>query len=658
MVDRRRQYRSVPAGRDASADLAAALQSWQRQTRHPVRRPERSRLWWRHRRQLLPWLVAATVVLLAVAANTVGPMIFGHDGAVVVVSLAGGAAVVAGGVLSWRRMSPYWRVRAGVGAVAAVSWLPWAAEALSWTKYAVILPVFLLLKARHDREKRMPTPTSKPDGRHEPTTVEERWAARVGEEGFALPGSSIGNRRVEENHHAKTEVYDGWLVGGKQTVASAQAQMPFIASGLGGEVQRYLLDHHPTAGDSSRFVFKVIERGPVTQPVYYSGPRHRDGLVELGPYNDGEGYAAGALYRDNRMKNWMVIGETGIGKSRVLETIALGARASGNTVVVFFDGDSGMSSPTLMRYAWRFVPLDGAEAGRLALSEIETYRRKMLLDQGGTSGFNPSAAMPGLLCIKDEVHRMYNRQTVPGWANLAREANKKGIAQCDSDQDGSLDTFISSVLRDSLQSGTTIGMHVTSRDAGAILSDSSGFNCADLPAVPGFSHILNPRQGLDQRRAPFRNEWLPDQKDRESGKVPVEIATVEEWFPRVPGIEPEDEVTRIWDSHLSGAGTPELMTADTVGADAVVFPDALVIERPELSVRDEVWAAVMDGIVQTRDIVERTGRSDKAVRLALDELAGDGRLERLGKTGRVRALVAAGVLSGEGAANDSIALVI
>lgn len=624
---RRQQYRRVPGvGRDASADLAVALRDWQRQAhrRSGKRGRDRGRMLHRHRRQLAPWLFAAGLVGLVVGANTVIPWFLGKPGAVAAVSVVGVVAVAVTGVVVWRRLPAHWRMRVGVLVPLLAAWIPWAAEALDWVRFAVILPVFLILKARHDREHRHADPTSKPNAEMAvPSTTEECWDEYVCAPGKAFPGARISNRRVETNEHAATEVFDGWLVRGEQTVLSAQAALPLIAGGLGGEVEDYLLDKHPTAKDSSRFIFKVIERGPATKPVFYSGPKCEDGKVLMGPFTDGVGYAPATLYEPKRMKNGMTIGETGIGKDRLQEVIALGGRHMGNTVIIDFDGQDGMSSPTLAREAWAFVPLDAAEAGRTALEAIHRHRLRKLIEQGGTSGFDPSPRFPGIMVVKHEVHSIYTRANAKAWANLAREANKVGMAQWDSDQDGSLDTFWLSVLRASLQSGTTIGMRTTDREQGTVLNDNS-FNLADLPAVKGFGHLLN--TGVKVRQAPFRGEWLPDQDDRDKGRVPAEVETVDEWFRKVPGVPLEDDSAQIWFSVMSGAGTPEPMTVDaaSVPADVLEFPTPLTIVPAEPSSRDRVLAAIEAGSETHAEIVEATQLSDRTVRAKRAELAGEG----------------------------------
>lgn len=607
---------------DRDDALAAALSQWHQDARGKKKRTgrDRGRMLHRHRRQLAPWYAAGGLVVLAIGANTVVPWLIGKPLAIAAVTGVGVLAMGVAGFAVWHRLSPHWRLRASLAAPFAVAWLPWAAEAVSWVRFAVIVPVFLILKARHDREQRHADPTSRPrDDQAIPTSVAERWEAFVGGDGYALPGSVIGKPRVETNGVATTEVYDGRLMPGKQTVASARANMPLIASGLGGRVQEYLIDDHPTARDSSRFVFKVIRKGPGDQPVFYSGPRYRDGKVELGPYMDGVGSAAKTVYYKRRIKNGLIIGQTGIGKSRVNERICLDVRAQGHTVIIFIDGQDGLSSPVLRDEAWAFVPLDGAEAARHALREIQRYRQGVMLDQR-LSGFDPTPEFPGILTTMDEAHSVFDRHNAKHWAALVNEANKVGEGFLVCDQDGSLTTFHESALRAGLQSGDTIGMRVTERDAGQVLNDST-FNLADLPMIPGYSHML--ATGVPARQAPFRNEWLPDSQDRADGLIPSGLMIVDEWYREYPGIDLDEGSTQRWFSVMSGAGSPQPMTAaPELAGDVIQFPTPLVIAEP--TSRDKVLAAIESGHETHGAIVDATGLSDRTVRDKRTVLADEG----------------------------------
>lgn len=402
-----------------------------------------------------------------------------------------------------------WAGLSGPGAVDSILVAGWAVLSVPWW-------------AHH-----WPRPRVEPPTVVESVSIETLWAAHVADSGGPLPGARLFDPEI-------TECGRSWrvqFVPGRQPLGMVVSRLPAIAQGVREPYERILLEQHPDTRDPSIGKFQVIERSPIESTVYFERPSWEEGWLHLGPHGDGMGEARWRHFTENSMWGGYLLGSLGSGKSRLMEVLALTARAMGHTVIVFIDGQDGASSSTLHDAATWSGGLAEAEA---MLSAIEAgmrirqkYNRVHRL-----SGFTPSAELPGVLVVVDECHKVFlSGPLAERWAAVAREGRKVGFAILAASQVSSLDVFgHSEALRSSLLAGNCIVMRTTSRMSGSLIS---GFdlNPADLPALPGYGYVVA-APGSGARTAPFRTRYLPDAKHATEHDVPV--PTVEEWFAKTP----------------------------------------------------------------------------------------------------------------------------
>lgn len=326
------------------------------------------------------------------------------------------------------------------------------------------------------------------------------------------------------------------LVPYRQTLAKAQADTPNWVTALDVPMDRMVLEKHPDFPKSQRLLrLQIITRSPIENTVYFDCPRCEDGLIMLGPYADGVGEAFLRLYTENSMWSTFVLGGTGIGKSRMLEQIAISVLSRGDTIVFYMDGQNGASSPTLFRHAdWPVGP-DGALRMLAALERAAAWRQKENRAYG-LDGFTPSPERPGILVIVDEQHRIVPL-AAPRFADASVEWRKIGQSLLGADQDSSLKTTFSGEdrLRSAMLGGNGFVMNVQSRIAGNLIPGLE-INPADLPRIPGYA-VSVAAEGSGARTAPFRNRYAPNEKEKakaEARGVVVPVPTIEEWFARYP----------------------------------------------------------------------------------------------------------------------------
>jgi hypothetical protein len=303
-----------------------------------------------------------------------------------------------------------------------------------------------------------------------------------------------------------------------------------IATGLGHPASQLIAEEFEGSDDPALVRFRVVLSSPVKQDVFFREPQFEDGSIVLGPYADGIGHALWRLYTEDSMWGGMVIGGTGSGKSRLLEVIGLVALFTGLTYVIHVDGQDGASCPQLWQHAHERYGSDEVDYVLKRLAAMQHHRQRNR--PAGDPGFTPSPDYPGILVIVDEAHVVITKENVMKWAALAREARKVGLAIVMGDQDGSLETFIKSVLRGSLRAGNAVGLKTDERAQGQIMSNGK-FNLHDLPSIPGFGHTL----GEASRHAPFKGQFLPSRKNAKNraaeGKpLPKGLLLVEDWYER------------------------------------------------------------------------------------------------------------------------------
>ena len=327
------------------------------------------------------------------------------------------------------------------------------------------------------------------------------------------------------------ETYTLQLVPGVQHFEQVQSELPWIATGLGCQIEDLVLEKYPDVRDSAVLRLRVVTNSPIRETVWFQEPVYKDGRIILGPYGDGCGDASFRLYTDNRMYGGFVLGSTGSGKTRLIELIALTALSLGNTNIIYVDGQNGASSPLLYKHAMWAGGVDEA-LDRLAALERGMQQRQLYNRVYELSGFDPLPTYPGILVIVDECHRIYTDKTGERWGNVAREGGKLGMAMLAASQYSKLETTFgnSGALLSSLLAGNGYAMRTVSR-VGKQMLPGLELDPARLPEMPGYGYVVAASGDSHARSVSFRGQYAPDERDRaksQGGDVP----TISDWFER------------------------------------------------------------------------------------------------------------------------------
>lgn len=439
-----------------------------------------------------------------------------------------------------RAKSPAKGRRTLLGGLSSTMWLTIASVGgVNPAMIAALMVGTLTLNAKRFHTIRIPYPqaalTAAPErkaieagGDIEPAErgqFEALWDKFVFPTGGALPGAVIGNPVPFEYGIS----HEGALARGKQDFGSVLMALPKIATGLDIPMERLVPDHDPQR--PSRFTFKVVTRSPIAKPMLFDGPSYDDGKILLGPHSDGIGSAFWRLYVPDGIRGGAIYGGAGIGKSRLIETIALTAQACTPTVIVYIDGQDGGSSSALWENStWSGGP-DEAPDMLAAIERMQRHRQKYnrlhRLD-----GFTPSPELPGVLVVVDECHRIFEKNA-KRWGYIARECRKVGIAVLAATQNPNADSMGNEeALRQSLQDGNTIVMRMQSRTASVVVPGID-VDLSKLPAMPGYGipTAIGPLYG---RPVAFRNRWLLTQSNIDKDPELVGNLTVHDWFKQTP----------------------------------------------------------------------------------------------------------------------------
>lgn len=358
--------------------------------------------------------------------------------------------------------------------------------------------------------------------------VQQRWNARLRDRRDALSGTLLSAPEYFEHG----ESYTLQLVPGLQHLGQIIAELPWISTGLEYDMEDLVIEKHPDYRNPTILRMQVVTKSPIRETVYFQSPVVDDGRIRIGPYSDGCGYASYRLYADNGIYGGFFLGSLRSGKSRTIELVALSALRTGTTLVFYIDGQNGASSPLLYREAtWAGGPSESDDM--LAALERALYRRQLYNRVYELPGFVPSPEYSGILVVVDECHRVFNRDNGERWGNVAREGSKVGVAVVGASQYSGLRGTFGGVdaLRSSMFAGNSFVLRTSSRGPRQMVPGLEDLNPSKLPALPGYGYMLVPAEDQVGRSAPYRAEYIPDERDRvEGGALPV--PTVEEWFTR------------------------------------------------------------------------------------------------------------------------------
>ena len=373
-----------------------------------------------------------------------------------------------------------------------------------------------------------------------------RWEAKLAAQGRRFAGSRVVQTTLDENNNDVLIVQVEPGVHDYELVAQAASS---VASGLQVATSRVIVELAAGAdnpeGDPTRVQVKVLPKRPVKQIEWFLEPRYAEGKVLLGNYLDGIGEGSWRVYEGGRMWGGSLWASTGVGKTRLLETIAVSVRAPWfqqhyPTLIIYFDGQNGASSPLLWNHSTMHAGVEDADELLDALIREGEWRQKWNRAYGLTAfypGKSPKGrpdvpGLAGILVIVDEQHGIINRTNVKRWERVAREFGKLGMAMVGADQITDLSPYgESDVLRSSMLMGNGGAMHVASRTAGNLIPGLP-VDPYKLPRIPGYLvKISDPTSG--DRTAPLQVRYMPDEQARDRGlAIPTNVLVAEEWFAR------------------------------------------------------------------------------------------------------------------------------
>lgn len=478
----------------------------------------------RLRSQIAPHAAAGAILGIGLGADAIVASGGISAGAMALSLFALSGTTVGTLVVRARRRGSEWVRRIALAGLGASAWLTAAPFGVGTADIAVLVAGEYATAARwwQVNRPRYPDDATELDEsldaaevEPEPLTPVERIIADW-DEYIACQGGALHNSRLiapEEHKHGFAFTLQLWR--GRQTITTAIAALDKIAGGLDCGVDEIIVESHPLFKSTAVCRFQMITRSPIAGNVVFDGPRRRGGLLELGPYADGSGEALYRLYTPGSIWSCLLIGGTGIGKSRVVENIVISALSGGDTEYWYVDPNRGGSSPALAEHADWFAT--GEEAGLVldaAIAILEARADENAVES--LTGFTPSPSRPGLLIIVEECHNIFTQETAKRWARIAREGRKLGLALICVSQKSTLDTFGGDdAIRSSVMEGNALVLRSTSNQTGQMMPGLQ-VDPKTLPKIRGYAYV----QGSEEtgvRTAPFRNRNTePDDGPRAS----------------------------------------------------------------------------------------------------------------------------------------------
>jgi hypothetical protein len=473
---------------------------------------------WRLRRQIVPHLVTGGVAGAGLAAHSIAAPGGMPAWMLALVTAAGGAMTTATAWKAMLRRRPRWANRVLGAGMFASAWLATTPFGVTIEQAGALLAADYAFGAAWWRANRIGCPL--PDAIEEPaeeeiTEIDEivaDWDQYVACDGGPLPKSRLVNPQITP--HTQSFELEFWR--GRQSLSTAFANLEKIAGGLDRDVDEIILEGPPKVPgqrrSAARARFQVITNSPIAGDVNFTGPRRDGGMLNLGPFADGAGDASWRLYTPGSMWSGVIIGGTGIGKSRLVENIAISALSGGDTIIIYVDPQGGVSSPALADNARVFIPgvnidmlLEALLAGIAARGEENAAE--------GWIGFTASSERPGILTIIEECHRPFaDKETAAKASYVAREGRKVGFALLTVSQYPGLVTFGNNeALRSSIMEGNGIVLRSTSNQTKGLMPGLD-VDPKTLPKIPGYGYILGSAEN-GSRTAPFRNRDTGDDSE-------------------------------------------------------------------------------------------------------------------------------------------------
>lgn len=530
----------------AEQEVCASIRQRERAERARRIRADVSSVYTRNKELFQPWFAGAAYAGTGEAAS----LLAATD---VLTGLGPGAAAAVGAGatswVTWRRVKElpekYWsRFRAGIAAGCAtclsLPLAPWewhggilfggavalvAASAKYWSDHAPSYP------PQGGYETTDEEPSETPSG--EATVPVEAghiiadWNQYV-RDARIMPGAELV-RPVKFTH--------GWtftvkLARGKQRFDQFQKVLPDIAYALNMPLQSVHADPNE---DPEKPLEPTLTISTIKPDTVYRGPEivfeNGSVFIELGRYLDGRGtvryeilsdqlsdveMAQGAKPRGSAVGGF-ALGDKGSGKTRLLEVIALAAKALG-IEVWYLDPQGGASSPILRDNAsWPLMGLDSPDGTRAfgnvedlltALEGVVAVRQDENAALGYT-GFQHTRERPMILTIIDECHLVFG-QYGHRFGDIDRIARKLGLAFLGASQAPTQDVFGGSItLRNGMAGANGFVLKYNGSNARLAfggLDDEIARGCQCLPINRGHGYAVNGARP----HAVFQNRYTPD----------------------------------------------------------------------------------------------------------------------------------------------------
>lgn len=605
------------------------------------------------------------------------------------IGLASAGALAGARALLHERIPAFWRRQSWAGGAGTAAWITtasavgpanWTMTALlaggaamtwsSWMKHHSIPDV-------DPNAPQLPTVSDEPTTGDYGDTLAQRWADNVSRSGKAVPGAMLTDR-------ADLTRAIRWTIrtpAGDVSFNDVFGRRNRIAAALGISAKNVMLEPHE---DNEAWAYlTVIVRDLLSGGIPYVGPRYDHGVIPLGPFADGEGDMHFYAVEDIGVRNGLVTGEPGSGKSACLEAIGLGLKQSGVWHLLFGDGDpDGGSSPVLNDIS------DWAEAGpRQVLAQLEAVEAALairsLLKSTLTEGPDgpvqitdpsrqsplrkllPGTTVPGLMWIIDELQRLStdtwlaSQDFIPRLERVVRIGRKYGVAVVVGTQ--SLlagDYGNSTVLRGYLMARNLLAFRNKNRSENAVVG---GLAVApgSLPAGGGYCFAIAggrlsmgrvawapdlgewatslPQCALDENTALAMRDFQPEIEQSPSARFAAQVEKLHAWRRRKESGESTDATDAIA-STAAAAPLPGFMQGlqipSALGAQNVVplrpRPSSSTTLDSAQAVPDveglpasqqAVLRALQSGHRRTGDIVGETGLKPPAVSKALGALS-------------------------------------
>jgi hypothetical protein len=445
---------------------------------------------WRLRRQMVPHLAASGVATAGLAAHSIAASGGVPAPLLALAAAAGGGATTFAAWKTMLKRRPRWANRVLAAGAVASAWLATTPFGMTVEQAGLLLAADYAIGAGWWKANRIGYPRAETLEEPAEQQVSEAdeiiadWEEFVACDGGPLPRSRVVSPQITP--HTIAFELEFWR--GRNGLSTAFANLEKIAGGLDRDIDEIIVEGLPKIPgqrrSAARARFQVITDSPIAGDVAFTGPRREGGSCYLGPFADGAGEAAWRGYTSGSMWSGVIIGGTGIGKSRVVENLAISMLSGGDTIIIYVDPQGGVSSPALAEHAHLFIPgadidllLDALLAGVAARGEENAAE--------GWTGFTPSPGRPGVLTIVEECHRPFADKNVATKASyVAREGRKVGFGIVAVSQYPGLVTFGNNeALRSSIMEGNGIVLRSTSNQTKGLMPGLD-VDPKTLPKIP------------------------------------------------------------------------------------------------------------------------------------------------------------------------------